>query len=54
MVNIKKRKYTTEAVNTRVTPALKRALVKAAIQEKRSVSNLVIKVLSDFVEARVK
>jgi predicted HicB family RNase H-like nuclease len=37
----------TESINLRVDPRLKEQLVKAAKQEQRSVSNYVVKVLSD-------
>jgi len=45
-------KQRSEAVNVRVDRDMKKALTKAAIQEKRTVSNLVIKVLSDWLERK--
>ena len=43
-------KQRTEAVNVRVDKSFKARLVEAAEKEKRSVSNYVIKVLSDKLE----
>ena len=39
-------------INVRVENELKDALQKAAHQEKRTLSNLVVKILSDFVDQK--
>jgi uncharacterized protein (DUF1778 family) len=39
-----------ESINLRVEPAIKEALVQAATKERRSVSNLVVKILDDWLD----
>lgn len=42
----------TESINLRVEPRFKEKLAKAAQKERRSVSNLVMKILSDWLEKK--